>query len=265
MALSRLGSWGVRIPMASRLAKYSDSISIACRETILLSSDIGTRLAFDLREIHEIVAIVGSFDSSPTQEEMKRLSLLPKDHAHPDLGSSSRARDAQFELLLRAVFRRAGLSALVEEPDLRIKGEGLSFPIAAKRPGSKDRFDDRLRDGIRQATLEDGIGVVAISLDQSLRPREKMLSVHSTEEMSPAVRALVQDFARNREEEIRRRFLGSSLAAVLLCTALPCLVRGPSILGLGVGFCTLKPADCPPEVEAIGECVHSATDVFSYD
>lgn len=232
-ALGSLQNWGIAISPSSRLRAYEKGLDEAIRNpNPYVEAAFAHQMMFDLREIDEIIEIVGSFGASPSENELKRLRLLSAGTDLPDDDATARAREAQYELYLRAVLSKAG-SAILGDPDLMVAIEGITFPIEAKRPGSLPRFDDRLREAVGQLEARGNKGVVAISLDQVLRPRGHFVKVPTREALPKATFSLLQEFADGQQGVIRKRVENRPVTALLLTARIPATVEAEGLLSLG--------------------------------
>ena len=131
---------------------------------------LANQVTFDLREIDEVIEIAESFKRAPTPAELSRLRELPKGHEDPDHRGDQRARDAQYELFLRAILVSDGHPVEMEEPDLLVSYDSVTLQLAAKRPKCVARLDDRLRAAVSQVERRNEPAVIAISLDHLIRP-----------------------------------------------------------------------------------------------
>jgi len=218
-ALEKLASFGIRISGASRLRRYQRRIETFLKQPgdlLLVSEENRDKILFDFREMDELIHIIESFTDEPTSTELERLRLLPGGTENPDDESSAKAREAQFELFLRAMFAQAKIGIEMGSPDLLVSGGQVTFPIEAKRPGSSRRFDDRLRNGIKQLQRQERCGVLAISLDHVIRPRGGYLGVKDHTYLATAVSELVADYLRANLRRIIKRLRGKSKVSALL-------------------------------------------------
>ena len=182
------------------------------------------QVAFDLREIDEIIQIVHSFKATPDPASLERLRYLPRGNEMPDADSDSRTRDFQYELLIRAILRDGGLKATMSEPDVRVRFGKHQLAIEAKRPRNEARFDDRLRKAVIQLRKCRFKGVVAISMDHVLRPRGKILSGPSQDLMVVQLSNLLVRFVEDHGREIQRRVADSNLVALIFTARMPSMV-----------------------------------------
>lgn len=229
-ALDKLVSWNVRIPPSSRLCQYAERLRQAIdNPNSQAPSGFLYQLMFDLREIDEIIEIASSFTKYPTHKELKKLRWLPKGGRHPDDENDSRARDIQYELYLRAVFRRSGISIDVGddeqgEPDLIVQ----SYPLEAKRPKSRERLEKCLSEAVKQLNRQKLPGVIAISLDQVIRPRHRYISATTIDEVEQAVRDEFDLFRYENASKIKRLIENSNVAAIAYTLRNPAEVPSPS-------------------------------------
>jgi hypothetical protein len=160
-ALARLQQYGVRVPKQCRLRTYELRLSqIANVPKLLVEDSLVFAATFDLREIDEIIEIV---EHLPVMIDAATLELLKKvtgGYDHPDSDSDATARDAQYELYLGTVLRRAGIPVRHGAPDLIANWRGEEFFIEAKRPGSAKRLDDRLRSAVHNSVNSHGQGLL---------------------------------------------------------------------------------------------------------
>ncbi len=220
-AVEKLASFGIRISGASRLRGYQRRIETFLKQPgdlLLVSAADGEKILFDFREMDELILIIESFTDDPTSTELERLRLLPGGTENPDDESTTKARDAQFELFLRAMFAQVNIGIEMGSPDLLVSEGQVTFPIEAKRPGSSRRFDDRLREAIKQLQHQERCGVIAISLDRVIRPRGRYLVVRDHTYLAPAVSKLVADYLRVNLRRIVKRLRKKSKVSALLFT-----------------------------------------------
>lgn len=255
-ALEKLASFGIRISGASRLRGYQRRIEAFLKQPgdlLLVSAANRDKILFDFREMDELILITESFTDNPTSTELERLRLLPGGTENPDDESSAKARDAQFELFLRAMFVQANIGIEMGSPDLLVSDGQVTFPIEAKRPGSSRRFDDLLRKAINQLQRQESYGVIAISLDHVIRPRGGYLVVRDHTYLAPAVAELVADYIRANLRRIGKRLRGKSkVSALLFILRIPARVSGTNLTLLGSNIHT-EPLSEPglPDYEVV--------------
>jgi len=242
-ALEKLASFGTRISDSSRLRAYQRRIETVLKQPgdlLLVSVANRDKIIFDFREMDELILIIESFTDEPTSTELERLRLLPGGTENPDDESSAKARNAQFELFLRAMFVQAKIGIEMGSPDLLVSDGQVTFPIEAKRPGSSRRFDDRLREAINQLQRQESCGVVAISLDHVIRPRRGYLSVRDHTYIASAVSGLTDVYLRANLRRIIARLRGKSkVSALLFILRIPARVFDTNLTLLGSNIHTV--------------------------
>jgi len=250
-ALEKLASFGIRISKSPRLRTYQKRIETILKQPgdlLLMSLADSDKILFDFREMDELIFIIESFTNEPTSTELERLRLLPGGTENPDDEISAKARNAQFELFLRAMFIQAKVGIEMGSPDLLLSDGQVTFPIEAKRPGSSRRFDDRLRDAINQLQCQKSWGVVAISLDHVIRPRGGYLVVRKHKYLAGAVLRLVNSYLKANLRNIGKRLLGkSNVSALLFTLRIPAKVLDTNLtlLGSNVHTVPVSEADQP--------------------
>ena len=242
-ALEKLVSFGIRISGASRLRGYQRRIETFLKQPgdlLLVSEENRDKILFDFREMDELIHIIESFTGNPSSAELERLRLLPGGTENPDDESSAKARDAQFELFLRAMFAQANIAIEMGSPDLLVSDGQITFPIEAKRPSSSRRFDDRLREAIKQLQHQERCGVIAISLDRVIRPRGGHLVVRDHTYLAPAAAVLVRNYVKANLRRIAKRVRKKSkVSALLFAFRTPARVSDTNLTLLGSNIDTV--------------------------
>jgi hypothetical protein len=202
-------------------------------QQLVLKGQQADQILFDSREMDEISLIVESLQTNPTATELAKLQVIVGGSENPDSDETTKARDTQFELFLYAAFRKAGAIAQLEEPDLIVSSENIIFPVAAKRPTSRERLDDRLRRAVSQLERSDQLGVAALSLDQVIRPREQILSVTDRNSLGPSVQLEMHKFLSSNFRTIIKRVRNKPLAALLFVLRSPARAQDTNLSLLG--------------------------------
>lgn len=233
-ALVQLENLGVRIASASRLRSYERRLQqILDDPRPEVEEDLVFALAFDLREIDEVIEIVDFLPAPPDQEVFRLLCQLQGGGDNSDREDATSAREAQYELYLGTVLRRAGITATHGAPDLVADwGQRLHY-IEAKRPSSPARLDDRLRSAVHQVRRLPRPGVIALSLDQIVRPEGAILSAPELSLVAPEVQRRVDRFVLARATTWRNRLAGEPVDAMLLTARVPARLTSTGHLVLG--------------------------------
>jgi methionyl-tRNA formyltransferase len=255
-AITRLEQHGITTVVGSRLRTYERRLSqLVSDPRASVEAELVFAATFDLREIDEIIEIVDYFPSSLDSTTLDLLKKLASGRENPDDEVTAPAREAQYELYLGTVLRRAGIPTSHGAPDLVAHWHGQDFFIEAKRPSSPKRFDDRLRSAVHQIRKLSSPGIVAMSADQLLRPSGGLLTVEGREDLAQAVDSLLVTFILNNASVLRRRLIGEHVAAMLWTARLPARISstGHSALGSSIRLEILSPGT--PEVDFASEAV----------
>jgi hypothetical protein len=248
-ALSRLEQNGVRVTNRCRLRNYERHLSqLVADLRIAVDADLVSAIAFDLREIDEVIEIVEHLPNSIDPSTLDLLTKLTGGNDHPDHDASAAARDAQYELYLGTVLRRAGMPVRHGTPDITATWRGEEFFIEAKRPGSPKRLDDRLRSAVHQLRKLPRLGVVAISADQLLRPSGGLLTVALQKQLASVVDSLLRTFIIEHGHILRKRLGKEPFAALLWTARLPARIGSTGHSALGTAI--LLERDSPESAEA---------------
>jgi hypothetical protein len=210
--------------------------------------DLVFRAAFALREIDEINEITEHLPRQPDAELNKLLVRISGGTDNPDEESTAEAREAQYEAYLGTVFRRAGMTTIHGKPDLTVRNNGVDYYVEAKRPGSARRVDDRVRSAVHQLREAPRAGVIALSLDQVIRPMGSILSAPTFDAIAPDVARLVNGFVVANSHLWRNRLTSEPVEAVLLTARLPARLAqtGHLVTGTNIHLEPISPVS--PEV-----------------
>jgi hypothetical protein len=164
---------------------------------------------------------------------LQLLRQLPSGGDNPDREDATLARDAQYELYLGTVLRRAGITASHGVPDLVADWGQRQHYIEAKRPSSPARVDDRLRSAIHQVRKLPKSGIIALSLDQVIRPSNSILSAPELSYVAPDVARRVEHFVVANGPMWKKRLAGEPVDAMLLTARVPARLETTGHLVLG--------------------------------
>lgn len=236
-ALDRLETLGLRIAPNSRLNSYRHRLSSAVVDPLApLPEALVHELAFDLREIDEIIEITDNLPHPVDDACMRLLRSLQRGADDPDTDSSTNARDDQYELYLGAVLRRARMPTRHGAPDLTTEYQGREYHVEAKRPSKPERLDDRLRSAVHQLRRLPEDGIIALSVDQIVRPPRTLLSAPTFNDLAPRVASLVREFVSNNIRVWRNRLGREPVAAVIITARVPALIAASGHTALGTNI-----------------------------
>lgn len=225
-AIERVEAWGVPVPENSRFRAYLARLRpLASDSEVQITQSQMHQLQFDLREIDEFAVIVESFPRGIGEEAENKLRVMLTGAEHPDEESQSAARDTQWELYLRALFRRAQIPAALGNPDVITKVRKREVPVEAKRPKSEARLDDRLRKGVSQLEASGSPGVVALSLDHAIRDGRGVLVGTSLADVESEVQRLVADMIRRNLRQIVNRVRDRPVLGLIFHARVPTWVK----------------------------------------
>jgi hypothetical protein len=212
----------------------------------------------DLREVDELNEIVAAFASPPSSIALSKLRQLTQGSLNPDDDTTTAARDTQYELFLYAILSNSGLVVELGEPDLLVSSKSGTFPIEAKRPGLASRVDERLHAAVKQVRARQQTGIVALSLDQVIRPRGQYMSVATPEIIADAVSLEVEKFVQGRRAALWRRSVRGPIAGIIFTAVVPgkTTATGMLVTGRSIRFEVLP--DAAPAAKAIVMEVHGA-------
>lgn len=172
-----------RIHEAFKVLRRADKASRKGRDTGIYS-DIQREDWFAIVEALEAFEVYIAFHNDPSPvlaETLKRALSGPFQPIH-EKQKNRDGRNIWFELTLAAEWRLRGASVSVDEPDLRLMRDDITFLVACKRPANEQRIDENIRDAINQLqrnldkTPLRAFGVAAISLSCVFNPGDKVFS-----------------------------------------------------------------------------------------
>ena len=225
--LENLRGWGIPIVPTSRFVRYAERMEqLMARPLGIASPAEIQQLQFDIREIDELIAIVDSFPKGPGEVARERLELVVTGSEDPDSETTSVGRDAQWELYLRALLRRADIPAALGNPDVLARVLKTEVPIEAKRPKTEKRLDDRLRKGVSQLEANGVPGVVALSLDRAIREGRGVLHGPTVPAVEEGVASLLHELVIRQLRNIVARVQGRPILGLIFHARLPTWIDG---------------------------------------
>lgn len=174
LVLARLAAAGVTVQADNRIAQAARTIRDAKHQGSSLSTGDAARfhvLTEAHRTILETYAISCALDVDAAGM-VDKLGWLLKGSGDPRYDSNPTARNTQFELVVAAVLRLAGIPLIrIAEPDIQIDGPGGSFGLAVKRVTSKRKktWQTRVTEASRQLRRQGLNGFLAFNLDNHLQ------------------------------------------------------------------------------------------------
>jgi hypothetical protein len=172
-----------RIHEAFKILRKAEEASRKGHETGIYS-DIQPAdwfLMIEALEAHDVFTAFQN-DLSPTIGAPLKRALSGPIQQIDETPKNRDGRNIWFELALAAEWKLRGASVSVEEPDLRLARDGITFLIACKRPANEPRIEANIHDAIKQLqrnlnkTSIRAFGIAAISLSCVFNRGDKVFS-----------------------------------------------------------------------------------------
>ena len=172
-----------RIHEAFKILRNAEEASRKGQETGVYI-DIQPEDWFPIIEALEAHDVFTAFQNEPSPAIGAALKRALAGPVQP-IAESPKNRDGRnvwYELALAAEWRLRGASVIVEEPDLRLSRDNITFLVACKRPAKAQSIHANIRDAIEQLqhnldkTSQGAFGVAAISLGCVFNPGDKVFS-----------------------------------------------------------------------------------------
>jgi hypothetical protein len=133
----------------------------------LSSRGIGFKQFYDAAIVtRRLTEAVVEMQFQPSKELKERLRKIVIGPLTQNLSPNS-AKDFLFELEMATSFKYAGYEVTLREPDLVLKGNGISHQlgVACKYPSSRSQIHEHLSKGYKQISRQNLDGFVAIGMD----------------------------------------------------------------------------------------------------
>lgn len=216
-----------RIHEAFKILRKAEAASRRGRETGTYI-DIRPRDWFPIVEALEAHDVFSAFrnDSSPAVAIALKRALSGPIQPIDENQKNRDGRNVWFELALAAEWRLRGATVSIEEPDLCLTRDNITYLVACKRPASEGSIQANIHGAIKQLqrnlekTPGAPFGVAAISLTCAFNPGDKVFSGDTN-----ALRELLED-----ELDKRRSYLSlvddQRICCVIFHLATPSLGGG---------------------------------------
>lgn len=231
--LANLQVAGIDVPRASRWRRYLRELDriVVVEETRDLTAAEVTLLHRLLIEVEDLEMISTLGNEPPVSGWVPRAQATMRGGVlRTDDGRQSAARNAQFELVVAALFRAGGFQVHIEEPDLRIEDALGCFVIAAKRLRSRSKLEMRIGEARDQITQSGQRGLIAIDLSCIMNPADAAMK---TEDLHAAQQELAQaaiQVYRNARERARAKLRHDHVFGLLFYRATPIFDETNSVL-----------------------------------
>src|SRR5689334_10391943 len=222
--LDRLGQLGVVVPPGSRLLRYLSELQTAAIEQYSDPPEAVRRVWHRLlAEVDDFETIVTSLGHRPEVEgwREKLQVALGGGVVRTDEVRHSPARDIQFELLVAAVFRRAGYAVQLAEPDILISTTIGPFGIAAKRLYSLTKVEANIRKAAKQIAGANCPGIIATDVSILINPKDVELNVRIFDAANRYVLHRATNATKHVAANVGLRVGTEAIAGVLGYAAIP--------------------------------------------
>jgi hypothetical protein len=220
---------GMRVPPASRFAGYERELDrlarVADREQPDFTSAGRNLLQDVILECEQFLPNVSVLARPPEVVGWRQIAVKAIS-GHTTAGSESGAtpgRDAQVEIYVAGLGRRAGYEIRFAEPDIVLERAGeVSLAIAVKRVKAANALPKRLHEGSAQLRRAGSEGVVAVQLGFFA---QQLIRASEMPDALEIIRAEVRDFATRRLDELRRRVDLRWCYGLILLASKPAFLR----------------------------------------
>jgi hypothetical protein len=186
----------------------------------------------ELIEFHQIFTLLRTESPDVLRPKLLRALSGSLDPADESI-TNSVGRNTMFELALAAEWRRAGVSVMIGEPDLRVVLDQQEFLVECKRPFDwsgvsrcmKNANRQLKRNGVRP-TSGGAKGLIAISLSRVIAGGEQIFFADTMSDKSKLQGIIERSVEANRWRWGNSVQFDSSIAAVLFHLTLPADVGG---------------------------------------
>jgi hypothetical protein len=126
-----------------------------------------------LRDVKQLEFFFDQVDITTESQEMKaKVKLATKDPVLPQHGSpESPGRDAQAELFVFGVCRKAELKPVFQEPDIVCTFNRQTVPIAVKRVKNLKQLVKRIKEGADQVARVGDLGIIFVDVVIAMNPK----------------------------------------------------------------------------------------------
>jgi hypothetical protein len=230
-------------PRSTRLSKYKGDISILADPKKLQNllthfNESELRELFftftEVNELHTIYSVLSPHHESLLKGRFSEVVTgPPSSAAEKPSNSGNRPRNIQFELLLAALFVKAGFP-VVDDPnsDVQTGFEHRRIIVECKRPQRLTGIRAAIKDGVNQLRkrLESGdtdaVGVLALSLTKVLTEGDTLIRAPDTRIALKVLSRTIQQHIQPREPYFQAQ-ARSSVAGILVHASAPTIPQNP--------------------------------------
>jgi hypothetical protein len=173
--IANLEAIGIRVPGASRLREYVNVLAKALsyetrRRPTSAELAVLHRLYVELEEFETIYDCLGKDPEVVGWQRCAERALCGS--ILPRTDTNTAARNIQFELIVAAFMRSAGIEVTIDEPDVRARDEDGEFAVAVKRVRSASKVAYRLKEARNQILRSGRPGIIAVDLSSVINPAD---------------------------------------------------------------------------------------------
>lgn len=213
-------SRGVRLHRDSSLGKIlrvANDLAMSWEKGDRSGSIYGILAAAQANRVAE--AVIAAAGEPNALESLRRIAGNPMDLMGRAL---SQGKDHLWELELRAILRRRGVSVqLRDPPDIVADVAGTSVPIACKKVYSEKGVEAQIRKGVKQVEAYGAGGLVALNIDDLL-PADSILKQRDHALASAWLGAFVSEFIERHRLVFQRPVAQARCDGILVSATCVC-------------------------------------------
>ena len=183
--------------------------------------------------IYEVLAVfrisesILSLDGEPNI--FNHLKKLSKGHLNLIERINSEARDFLWEIELFALLKRKGFKPIFEEPDVKIIVDGEAVGFACKKVYSEDNLSTMISKGVHQIEKHNLIGVVALCLDDTRPPEDKVLRAQSQQQARDTLRDYNLAFLKRHEALFQKYLNTGRMSSCIVSTNTAAIIKSTAM------------------------------------
>lgn len=243
----QLEKLGIRVPSGSRLDTYERALrrlsQLAAGERERLGAEERYLLHDAILECEQFLPSVTILAREPEVDGWRAVAVkaIGGHSSSQAEGTSTPARDAQFELFVAALARRGDYEVRFAEPDVVLDGAGDEpWAIAVKRVKSHTAFLKRLRQGSKQIRTSRFQGIVALHLGFF---GGVPIRAENMESACEQLRAETRDYVSRNLSEFRRQVDLRRCFGLLVFSSKPTFLTEPARLAVTLAIYTCNLCD----------------------
>jgi hypothetical protein len=247
----------------SRFEKYEKWLSHFCdaqnegQGHEFISSPEGANFAHRVTDIYDLCRIYEGLNSIAEiwiVDKLRDFCAGPEFAFDEISSAANRARNTGFELILMALFNRAGYKPIQKSvTDVVFQDGALEYHVECKRPQAAEKIDDNLQKCLSQIKKRlkekfnaERQGLFAICLDKVLLNKNQILTVGSESEIEVLFKRITEVF-RVKNRERYTKFADKRLVGGVVWIACPILIEDTGMIINAEWLTLARIADSPNE------------------